>query len=320
MTMDMNPGPAPRKNPARRARAGERKSGSPQASVARIAIGVDGYPEGQDAAALGVAIAGVTGAELMLVAVHPPAIFPVPPSLQWKSLREEAERSLREVRDSVAPDARIVAETDLSIPRALRRAVRREHRDLLIVGSSRHAPAGHVRVGKRMRQLLGHVDCALAFAPKGLAKQPDFRLHRIGVGYDGGPEADAALAWASSIAVAAEAELCVRAVVDDRVPVLLQSALQGLVAVEWRDVVDKEASRLRRQATVATAVAGAEVRIEVTCRRPAEALIALSENVDLVVIGSRRWGPAARVLMGSTGEGLMQRAACPVVTVPRPAA
>jgi nucleotide-binding universal stress UspA family protein len=320
MTMDINPESAPRKKPARRASAGERKSGSPQASVVRIAVGVAGYPEGQDAAALGVAIAGVTGAELMLVAVHPPAIFPVPPSLQWKSLREEAERSLREVRDSVAPDARIVAETDLSIPRALRRAVRRKHRDLLIVGSSRHAPAGHVRVGKRMRQLLGHVDCALAFAPKGLAKQPGFRLHRIGVGYDGGPEADAALAWASSIAVAAEAELCVRAVVDDRVPVLLRSALQGLVAVEWRDVVEEEASRLRRQATAATAVTGAEVRIEVTCRRPAEALIALSENVDLVVIGSRRWGPAARVLMGSTGEGLLQRAACPVVTVPRPAA
>ncbi len=320
MTIDIKPGSAPRNKPARRASAGERTPGSPQASVARIAVGVDGHPEGQDAAALGVAIAGVTGAGLMLVAVHPPALFPVPPSLQWKSLREEAERSLREVRDSVAPHARIVTETDLSIPRALRRVVRREHRDLLIVGSSRHAPPGHVRVGKRMRQLLGHVDCALAFAPKGLGNQPSLQLRRIGVGYDGGPEADAALAWASSIAAAADAELCVRAVVDDRVPVLLRSALQGLVAVELRDVVEEEVNRLRSQATAAAADMGAQARIEVMCHRPAEALTALSENVDLVVIGSRRWGPAARVLMGSTGEGLLQRAACPVVTVPRPAA
>lgn len=53
--------------------------------------------------------------------------------------------------------------------------------------------------------------------------------------------------------------------------------------------------------------------------RSADALLALSGEVDLLLIGSRRWGAGARVLLGSTGEALMQAAACPVLAVPRPA-
>ena len=57
---------------------------------------------------------------------------------------------------------------------------------------------------------------------------------------------------------------------------------------------------------------------EAVAGRPADALLALSGDVDLLVIGSRRWGPATRVLLGSTGEALMHDAACSVVAVPRP--
>jgi hypothetical protein len=38
--------------------------------------------------------------------------------------------------------------TDQSVPLALHRVVQREHRDLLVLGSSRHARPGHVRIGK----------------------------------------------------------------------------------------------------------------------------------------------------------------------------
>ena len=47
-------------------------------TVARLAVGVDGYPEGRDAAALGAAIARSTGAELMLVAVYSTPLVPAP--------------------------------------------------------------------------------------------------------------------------------------------------------------------------------------------------------------------------------------------------
>jgi nucleotide-binding universal stress UspA family protein len=35
-------------------------------------------------------------------------------------------------------------------------------------------------------------------------------------------------------------------------------------------------------------------------------------------LGSRRWGEAARVLLGCTGEALMHGASAPVLVVPRP--
>ncbi|MGZ4306581.1 MAG: universal stress protein [Solirubrobacteraceae bacterium] len=285
---------------------------------ARIAVGVDGYPEGRDAAVLGAAIARATGAKLMLVAVHPDPLVVLPSEMSWKGLEKQAEAMLRETRDALAPDARIVVETDFSIPRALHRVVGREHRDLLVMGSSRQAPEGRVRIGKRTRQLLCHFECALAVATRGMHEHVDARVTRVGVGFDGGPESQAALALGSAIATAAGAELRVRGVVDDRVPVLARSALGGLVATEWQDVIATEEQRLREQASAAAHAMGATAGVEVLRGRPADALLALSREVDLLVIGSRRWGPAARVLLGSTGEALLHDASSPVIAVPRP--
>jgi nucleotide-binding universal stress UspA family protein len=52
--------------------------------------------------------------------------------------------------------------------------------------------------------------------------------------------------------------------------------------------------------------------------RPADRLLELCADVDLLVIGSRRWGAVARLMLGSTGEALMHDASCPVLVVPRP--
>ena len=54
------------------AKAGEQRN---PPVTARLAVGVDGYPEGRDAAALGAAISRATGAATMLVAVHPDPMF-----------------------------------------------------------------------------------------------------------------------------------------------------------------------------------------------------------------------------------------------------
>jgi nucleotide-binding universal stress UspA family protein len=314
--METTPASARRKHPDARATTSGKAAATSSAAISRIAVGIDGFTEGQDAAALGAAIARMTGAGVMLVAVHSAPLFPAP-GWDWRSLRKEAETILRGVRDRFAPDARIRTESDFSVPRALLRVVQRQHRDLLVVGSSRQAPQGHVRISKRTRQLLCQFECALAIAPRGMHSNPDVQLKRIGVGYDGEPESAAALALAGSIA-GAGAELQVRAVVDDRVPGLLRSALGGLVATGWTDVIAQEQQCLHDQAIAAAEATGATVNVEVLGGRPADALLALSGDVDLLVIGSRRWGPTARVLLGSTGEALLHDAACPVLAVPRP--
>ncbi|HEX2104782.1 MAG TPA: universal stress protein [Solirubrobacteraceae bacterium] len=49
----------------------------------------------------------------------------------------------------------------------------------------------------------------------------------------------------------------------------------------------------------------------------AQWLVELSERVDLLVVGSRRWGPVRRTLLGSTSARLIRKAGSPVVVVPR---
>ena len=101
-------------------------------------------------------IARATGAELMLVAVYPDPLVVLPRELGCKGMHKQAEVLLRATGKAVAPDARIDVETDWSVPRALERVVKREHRDLVMVGSSGSGLEGRVGIGKRSRQLLCH--------------------------------------------------------------------------------------------------------------------------------------------------------------------
>jgi nucleotide-binding universal stress UspA family protein len=167
---------------------------------------------------------------------------------------------------------------------------------------------------------LGHFECALAVAPRGMhANPPSAGLRRIGLGFDGGPESEAALTLAASIATGAGAELYVQAVVDDRLATRSWSDVSEVVSDEWDEVVRRGIDDIREQATAQAERTGARFHVDVARGRPAEALLALSERVDLIVIGSRRWGPAARLLLGATGEALMHDAACAVLAVPRQA-
>ena len=167
---------------------------------------------------------------------------------------------------------------DISVARALHRLAGEEHCDLVVVGSSREAPEGQIRIGKHTRQLLGHFDCGLAVAARGLHAHAGDRLTTIGVGYDGGAESRAALAAAAALAEGAGAELRVCAVVDDRVPVLLRSAWSGLVATEWHDVMAEENRLLREQADEALADLRPLASAEVLNGSPARAMLELSRE------------------------------------------
>lgn len=99
------------------------------------------------------------------------------------------------------------------------------------------------------RQLLCHFECALAIAARGLHADGDFSLTRIGVGYDGEPESQSALAWAVRLAAASGAELRVRAVVDDRMPrVGWGQVWMREVAQDWMETVREEQDSLRSRA------------------------------------------------------------------------
>jgi nucleotide-binding universal stress UspA family protein len=63
--------------------------------------------------------------------------------------------------------------------------------------------------------------------------------------------------------------------------------------------------------------AALEVRA-VTDGDPAEELATMAEHLDLLVLGSRAYGPSGRLLSGSTSMRLARRTACPLLVVPRP--
>jgi len=188
----------------------------------------------------------------------------------------------------------------------------------VVIGSGRRAPKGQVRIGPRTRQLIGDAASALAVAPRGLHEAGEPAIAEIGVGYDGGPESQATLSLAGAIARAAGAELTVCAVVDNQIPTFgLQGKRGARIIAEWEQLLAGDVDVLRKQAVEAAKGAGVDARVEVVSGHPADRLLDLSGEVDLLVLGSRRWGAVARLLLGSTGEALLNGAACPVLVVPR---
>ena len=133
----------------------------------------------------------------------------LPRLTRWAGARFSGQAWLTaaRTRGALAPAARIVVQLDVLVWRALRTAARREHRDLLVVGSGRHAADGHVGLGETAAELTDHLECPLAIAPRGLRHRENPRLERVGAGFEDGPEALAALELAAAITLMAGANL-----------------------------------------------------------------------------------------------------------------
>jgi nucleotide-binding universal stress UspA family protein len=284
-----------------------------------IAVGCDGSAGGRDAVALGAAIASATGGRLSLVGVFPPSFLPVPGVTDRRTLRAQVNQTLRSQRDLLAPGASIHAVADGSTARALRHFAERRHADLLVVGSSHAAVPGHATIGRTGRQLIYDAPFGVAVAARDL-HQCSSGLRTIGVGYDAGPEAQAALAAAAALAGGARAKLLVRRVVEDRVPVL--SGDVWIMLADWSHDEMWADERESALAETQAAVTGLDVPAEVsaTVGDPGYELRAFSDRADLIVVGSRRWGLIARLVTGGVGETLVADAGCSVLIVPRPAA
>jgi nucleotide-binding universal stress UspA family protein len=55
----------------------------------------------------------------------------------------------------------------------------------------------------------------------------------------------------------------------------------------------------------------------VLAQDPADGLVAAARHVDMLVMGSRAYGPKRAVLLGSVSRQVMERARCPVLIIPR---
>jgi nucleotide-binding universal stress UspA family protein len=90
-------------------------------------------------------------------------------------------------------------------------------------------------------------------------------------------------------------------------------------AKDWVDVEGQhriEAERELRR-VVAALDDGVTVEVDAFVGDPAEVIVELSKGLDLLVCGSRGYGPARAVLLGSVSRRVTAEAQCPVIVLPR---
>jgi nucleotide-binding universal stress UspA family protein len=233
-------------------------------------------------------------------------------------LREEAEEMLRAAaatHSAPAMETRVV--TSSSPARGLHELAEKERTDLIVVGSSHRGKLGRLLMGAVPERLLNGAPCAVAVAPLGFRERSDPGLGDVAVGLDGSPESRHALAFARSLAAGLGAKLHVLAVLEPEIVFGYTGAAaaydRGELAEAQKDFLEKEVAR-----AVDGSPAGLEAKGEVLSGSAAEALASRAEQgIDLLVMGSRGYGPVRKVLLGSVSARLARDAPCSLLVVPR---
>jgi nucleotide-binding universal stress UspA family protein len=187
--------------------------------------------------------------------------------------------------------------------------------DLVVLGSTHHAHVGSVAPGSVAEHLLHGARCRLVIAPKGYgqADHSQDRLRVAAVGFDGMAESYAALDEAARLAARFGGSLRVIGVATP-VPAMGAGAAAPAGAEAGPD--------FQTQLNNAVAELPPELRALPVYERgdPVRKLLEAAEmGVDLLVLGSRGFGPVMRLLIGSVSSRVIREAPCPVLVVPRPA-
>jgi nucleotide-binding universal stress UspA family protein len=189
---------------------------------------------------------------------------------------------------------------------------------IVVVGSTHRGALGRVAPGTMADRLLSGSVTAVAVAPRGFAEDAA-SMREVGVGFDGSAEPEMALAFAAAIAEDAHARLVVLQAIEPVVeppvfpgpdPTLAAEPVASLAG--RREAAERRLTETLRRISPKVTVEGA-----VEGGRADEVLIAASEKLDLLVLGSRAYGPVRRVLLGSTSARVSRGAGCPLLIVPR---
>ena len=292
-------------------------AGADAPSYAKLIAGYDGSDHAVDGLALAELLADVTGAELLVAAVVPHE-FPYAPGTAEREqvLRLQAQDMLVDaVAESDRVHTRVVVAR--SAAQGLHQLAESERADALIVGSSHRGPVGRVLAGSVAERLLHGAPCPVAVAPAGFRERPDRGLRIVGCAFDGSDEARLAAQHAAYLARRARAKLLLLAVHE---PELIFGIDQVPGAYNLQELAESERKRLARalEAAAAAVEPDLEVQHEVLEGSAVETLAGAAENgIDLLIVGSRAYGPVRRVLLGGVSSGLVRSSPAPVLVVPR---
>jgi nucleotide-binding universal stress UspA family protein len=230
-------------------------------------------------------------------------------------LREEAEGFLAGRADALRArgadpvDTRAIG--SYSAGHGLHRLARDAGGGVIVLGPSRRRRAGRNFAGPMGSRLAHDAPCSVAVAPDGYEGGA---FAKLGVGYAATPDGENALRAAAALALRAGASLLAIAVaaplpwLDIVEPefdgVMLQNAYHGHVAHALERAVGELPDRPAIESRI---VAG----------DPVEVLTGATDELDLLVCGSRGHGTLGTVLLGSISHDLLATARCPVLVVPR---
>jgi nucleotide-binding universal stress UspA family protein len=274
-----------------------------------VLVGVDGGAGSRDAIALATRLVDpdgkVTLAHVYAGELHP--LHAITPGLPAEEL--EASRNLLEdERADAKVDAQIVSILASAPGGGLHRQAEEQHADLIVVGSCSRGAFGRAMLGDDTRIALNGSPCAVAIAARGYSQHPR-ELSRIGVAYNASPESAAALAKARELA-APGAQLKALEVVS--IPTYAFTGLMPPTIGESVDVLLTECNERMH------ALEGVEGRA--VYGLTGEELAAFGDELDILVVGSRGYGPLRRLVLGSTSDYLERHARCSLLVLPRAAA
>ena len=169
--------------------------------------------------------------------------------------------------------------------------------DVIVLGSRRLGPWTTAALGGVSENVMRAAPCAVAVAPRGYRNDGGFVPQRIGVGWIPTGEGDHALEVACGIARATG------------------GSVELVTTTSATSTLDDLAERARRAAGEVVAKLGTEVPVVVTARvaKAPEVLIERSGDMDLIVLGSRGYGPPRTMLLGSASSRVVPKAHCPTM-------
>jgi nucleotide-binding universal stress UspA family protein len=273
-----------------------------------VLVGVDGRTGGRDAIALAGKLMNLDG-KLTLAHVHTGDLRPthaIAPGL----VREEREAShelLEQERAAADVKAELTSVVSTNPGRGLHEQAEEQNADLIVVGSCSRGAFGRAMLGDDTRAALNGAPCAVAIAPLGYAERAASQIAKIGVAYNSSPESKAALALARELAAPTRATVHALEVV--MIPTVAYTGIIPPAIGESIDAMLQEATS--RMSKLPDAEGHAVYGIA------GEELAAFGEQVDLLVVGSRGYGPVKRLVLGSTSDYLQRHARSPLLVLPR---
>jgi nucleotide-binding universal stress UspA family protein len=288
-----------------------------------IVVGHDGSESGDDAATLGAQLAKATGERLLVVTVYPEEnpIGVGRVDAEWVEYMREQAREISAGAKRFLQERGVEAEYRVvgsgSAAHGLDDVAEAEHASMIVAGSSPRGARRRISPGSTGERLLHGAICPVAIAPRGhRERSADTPIQRIGVAFIDTPEAHEALRVAAELAARTGATLTLFTVVARRAEVF--SPVIGRDAEEAFLATVREDTRAALDQALASLPDGVKAGEEILEGDIVDELASLDErDVDLLVCGSRGYGPVRRVLLGGVLRRLIRRAACPVVVVPR---